>query len=891
MTRASSRLAPFCLAASLSFLVAAAAPEEPPALGPAASGAPRAPTSAAPRPAALALARAIDLRVDKRLIKVKPKQGYKLVVTMKLLAKADAAALGGELIVRVDARRGELRFKTPELRVDAATLRTGETKLDFPLEGVIFDQNYWVKVELWDPGAPGSEPVLARTVNWSATVLAAVAPSLDDSTRRLRRLLHAPKTASPTDAVSGAAALMATGSSPFMDLPLGTYASLAYYVEEAWRLARAGDTDDAYIRRLAKRAETGLDAVEDGKDAFDGVHGIFERAYLSRLDGHVQPYTVYLPPSYDPAKRYPLLVLFHGAASDRNQTMRLLFGGGLPKGLPKPMAGRLPVLPLPDVPYIVVAPHAFDKLGYRWVALDDVTSAMDEVMAAYKVNPDRVFLTGVSMGGDGVYNVGVRLPDRFAGILPLCGNSDIRVLYGVDRYPVWKYERVLLDRDGNIDWAPNLTNVAVHMVHGAKDANVFVRSARAFDAALSYWGIKHTYVEHPTLYHDVWSVTFADRRIFKIMDAMPSRNTHPPRVHLRVSDYRHARIGWMEVERFGKFLAFAEADGTWSGDGRKLVVKTSNVAVLALHRDAVPPAAASAASFAVEIDGAAAWNAGWPAGGVLRLARTPATGAGARWALWSGADPPGLAKKPDVSGPLFDTYYDPGVHVYGTLEPGAVPVLRDLAAGGAAMGWREGISIRYPVKTDKALKPEDYAHATLFLYGTPAENAVLAKIAPKLPIRVEKGAVVVGARRYEGADVGAKYVFPNPLNPERYVVVTTGTTLAGVRAAPRLPRYLPDYIVFSAGGLHWSRGELMGAGRTFLEAGFFDDRWAVPAKPTDAPAAGDPRGGGGVAWDGILEPIRLKGYGGVMPPIPGASGESAPAGETPGEDDEADPAE
>jgi hypothetical protein len=828
----------------------------------------------------VAFARALDLRVDKRMIGAKPKKGFKMVVTFHLFPDkggATAAAFDDTLTVRLDVRRGDLKFKTPDVLLAAADVRKGDVRLDFPIDGPKIDQNYWVKVSLLDSAGGG----VARDMSWSAYVLATVSPSLDDSTRRLAALLHAKKGASPTESVAAAAALAVAGDAPVEGVGLGTLASVAYYVEEAYRLARAGDTDDAYIRKLAKRAETGLDALESGKDPFAALRGIHERAYLSPLDGHIQPYTVYLPPSFDPAKRYPMLVLFHGAASDRNQLMRLLFGGGLPKGIPKTMAGRLPVLPLPDVPYVVVAPHAFDRLGFRWVALDDVQSVMDEAMATFRIDPLRVFLTGVSMGGDGVYNVAVRMPDRFAGVLPLAGNSDIRVLFGVDRYPLWRYERILLDRDGNIEWAPNLTNVAVHMVHGARDANVFVRSARGFDAALSYWGVPHTYVEHASAYHDVWSTTFKDRYIFKLMDAMPSRNPRPPRVHVRVSDYRHARIDWLEIERFRRFLAFGEADGIWSTDGTRLTMKTSNVSRLAVHREAVPEAAAAAAAVTVDVDGAVAYTGAWPKGVPLRLRRDPGADAGG-WALApSGPDPAdkGLAKRPGVSGPLFDAYYEPGVHVYGTLEPGAVAVLKDMAAGGASLGWREGISVRYPVRSDKTLKPEDYAHATLFLYGTPAENGVLAKIAAKLPIRADKGAVTIGARRYAGPDVGAVFVYPNPLNPEHYVVVVTGATLAGVKAAPRLPRYLPDYIVFTAAGLRWARGEVMGAARTFLEAGFFDDRWGVPAKPMDAPAAGDVRGGGGLGWDGILAAIRLKAYGGTMPVVEGVGGGAAAAGE------------
>jgi hypothetical protein len=120
----------------------------------------------------------------------------------------------------------------------------------------------------------------------------------------------------------------------------------------------------------------------------------------------------------------------------------------------------------------------------------------------------------------------------------------------------------------------------------------------------------------------------------------------------------------------------------------------------------------------------------------------------------------------------------------------------------------------------------------LFLVGR--ENRVLAALehASAFPIHVEGGAVTVGQQRITGKELGAAFVHPNPLRPDRYVVVVAGADVPGTLRAMSLPDLLPDFVVWDE-AIAPSRGQvLLGAG-SLRAGGVFTKEWALPAQVAD----------------------------------------------------------
>jgi predicted esterase len=158
-----------------------------------------------------------------------------------------------------------------------------------------------------------------------------------------------------------------------------------------------------------KEAAAMLDTLAAGKDPFDGRKGDFRKAYLSKVDSTYQPYRVFVPSSYDGAKTFPLVIALHGMGGDENS-----YFDYYSNGLFKEEAERHG--------YLVACPKGRKPASmYIGDAERDVLDVMAEMMRAYRIDPDRVYLTGHSMGGFGTLSVAMNHPELFAAIAPVAG--------------------------------------------------------------------------------------------------------------------------------------------------------------------------------------------------------------------------------------------------------------------------------------------------------------------------------------------------------------------------------------------------------------------------------------------------------------------------------------
>lgn len=202
------------------------------------------------------------------------------------------------------------------------------------------------------------------------------------------------------------------------------------------------------------------------------------------------------PATIEPGRRYPVVLFLHGAGErGDDNTAQLKY---LPAWLAEPAARA-------EYPCFVIAPQC--RTDRRWadVAWADPASSpqaaepttdmagviamLDEVLTrpptGAAVDPDRVYLTGLSMGGFGTWDLAARSPERFAAILPICGGYDERTAPRLVRLPTW-------------------------VAHGAADKVVSVERSRSMVAALKAAGGSPTYMELPGVGHDSWTPTYRD---------------------------------------------------------------------------------------------------------------------------------------------------------------------------------------------------------------------------------------------------------------------------------------------------------------------------------------------------------------------------------------------
>ena len=144
--------------------------------------------------------------------------------------------------------------------------------------------------------------------------------------------------------------------------------------------------------------------------------------------------------------------------------------------------------------------------------------------------------------------------------------------------------------------------------------------------------------------------------------------------------------------------------------------------------------------------------------------------------------------------------------------------------------WRAVFRGDAPVKDDSTITNDDIAKSNLVLWGDPRSNAVLARIAAKLPITWDKtGAVKAGGKTYAAGAIVPAFIYPNPLNPARYVVINSGITFREadlLNNANQRPK-LPDWAIVDT----TTPPDAFAPGR-IADAGFFDENWKfAPQKP------------------------------------------------------------
>ncbi len=126
----------------------------------------------------------------------------------------------------------------------------------------------------------------------------------------------------------------------------------------------------------------------------------------------------------------------------------------------------------------------------------------------------------------------------------------------------------------------------------------------------------------------------------------------------------------------------------------------------------------------------------------------------------------------------------------------------------------------------RTINDADIAAHNLILWGDPGSNAILAKIADKLPVKWDKAGVKLGAESFDAGHHVPVLIYPNPLNPKRYVVLNSGFTfreydyLNNARQVPKLP----DFAVVDIDVPVSSR-----APGGIVTAGFFTETWGLPA--------------------------------------------------------------
>jgi predicted peptidase len=187
-------------------------------------------------------------------------------------------------------------------------------------------------------------------------------------------------------------------------------------------------------------------------------------------------YLLFLPDGYaNGDKPWPLILFLHGAGESGHDLAKVKIHGP-----PKIVEAKT------DFPFIVVSPQS---PGRGWNP-DALKGLLDEILANYRVDHDRVYLTGLSMGGYGAWTLAAAYPDYFAAVVPICGGGDPADAAKLKHLPIWVF-------------------------HGAKDEAVPLRRSQEMVDALKAAGSDVKFTVYPDTHHDSWTETYDNPELYK----------------------------------------------------------------------------------------------------------------------------------------------------------------------------------------------------------------------------------------------------------------------------------------------------------------------------------------------------------------------------------------
>lgn len=213
-------------------------------------------------------------------------------------------------------------------------------------------------------------------------------------------------------------------------------------------------------------------------------------------NGKKLPYRMMKPETVENGKKYPLVIFLHGAGERGTDNQVQLVHGV--KEFAKASSRK-------DFPCYLIAPQC--PTGKKWVEVDWsakthktpgepsesmslLIQLLDKLQKSEAIDPARIYVTGLSMGGYGTWDLLCRHPEKFAAGVPVCGGGDEAQAKKIANLPIWVF-------------------------HGAKDTAVIPERSRNMVKALEASGGKPKYTEYPDVAHNSWDKAYSDPEMMK----------------------------------------------------------------------------------------------------------------------------------------------------------------------------------------------------------------------------------------------------------------------------------------------------------------------------------------------------------------------------------------
>jgi pimeloyl-ACP methyl ester carboxylesterase len=551
----------------------------------------------------------------------------------------------------------------------------------------------------------------------------------------------------------------------------------------------------AYARTLLKKGHERSTQLRARQTPWLDATGLIVRGYRSKIDGSIQPYGLVVPETIARENHEtPLLVWLLGRGEKRTE---LAFLAERESGPPQ----------LTPRNTLTLVPYGRFCNATKFAGEADVFEALATVRAQYRVDANRIAVAGFSMGGGSAWHLATHHPGLWAVASPGAGFAETPIFTKAsapnkEQRPAW--EQTLWRQYEATGIARNLFNVPTLAYAGELDGQK--EASDLMEKAMAGEGLKLERFIGPQTAHKYHPET--KETLTRQLEALLAKGRESQPREIRFSTYtlRYPESAWVRIEGMGEHWERADIR-VQLGEKNTLTVDTKNVTAFSLRQ--VNPSAVIIEGQRITVFFARA--------GLHSFVRRDGT-----WR--SSAPDTTVRKRPGLTGPVDDAFVDAFLFVRPTGKPfnaelgtwveGELTAARNL--------WRDVFRGHAPVKSDREVSDADIADRNLVLWGDPSSNSVLARIVAQLPVQWDAKSLTFRGKTFPAATHAPILVFPNPLNPKRYVVINSGITFRADgygNNALQTPK-LPDWAIVdlrTPPGPRWP-GKI-------VEAGFFDEQW------------------------------------------------------------------
>ena len=574
-------------------------------------------------------------------------------------------------------------------------------------------------------------------------------------------------------------------------------------VEQALKYREFFDVKEIPVaKNLLMQGQQRAESLLAGKAPWTQQTGVVVRGYISKIDRTVQPYGLVIPANYDFSgqKPYRLDFWFHGRGETLSEVNFL-----------NDRSKNVGAISPADT--IVLHPYGRYCNANKFAGEVDSFEALAAVQQQYRVDPDRIAVRGFSMGGAAAWQFAVHYADRWFAANPGAGFSEtpefLKVFQNETLAPTW-YEQKLWRMYDCPGYAVNLAQLPTVAYSGDMDKQK--QAADIMATAFEREGMKLLHIIGPMTAHSIHPESRKEIEAKLAEWAVKGINRSPSSIQFVTYSLSYNTMHWLTVD--GMKEHWEEARVVVKPTESTLNVTANNVSALTLSPPKGSPKKVSFGSgtaFDLPATGPASFVLG-PEG-------------------WKPGTLSGLRKKHGLQGPIDDAFLDSFIFVKpsGACRSEAVDKWVKSEMDHAVTHWRQQMRGDAVVKSDSEITDADIAGSNLVLWGDSQSNKILAKIADKLPIQWTATSVQAGQQSFDPAQHALIAIYPNPLNPEKYVVLNSSFTyreydyLNNARQTAKLP----DWAIVDVRTPPNSRfpGKV-------VAADFFDERWQLKPQKT-----------------------------------------------------------